>query len=60
MTPIEKINLIHKIMFDVLDIKSQELGYKNWKYMKKEFDMEKWQVEFIEGSVRSALNKFTN
>lgn len=59
MTPIEKINLIHKTMFEALDKKAEDNGFKNWLHMKKLLNMEKSKSSFIEETIRLALNKFS-
>ena len=58
MTPFEKIQLIEKITFDSLDKKAKYKGFKSWNQMKKDLMIVRWQSEFIEESIRLALNKF--
>lgn len=57
MTPFEKVNLINKIIFQSLDKKAKKNGFKDWKQMQKDLNIKRWQVTFIEESMRSALNK---
>lgn len=59
MTPNENIRLIHKSMFEGLDIESQKNDFKNWKHMQKEMKIRKDHAQFIEGAVRLALNKYS-
>lgn len=59
MNPTEKIVLIHKIVFKVLDKRAKENGFENWEHMKKLINMTKDQAYFIEETIRLALNEFS-
>ena len=56
MTPYERTQLKHKIVFQTLDEHARESGYKDWNEMKLE--KERSLSFMIEELIRSALNKF--
>ncbi len=58
MTPFDKINLKHRIVFEILDEKAVESGFKDWDQMKLKNNIQKSQSFPIEELIRSALNKF--